>query len=121
MPSEKSINALLESFELEQKTIQDVLEHLSQRTLDYGDVYLQHTMEESWSLEDGVVKDGSFHIDQGIGVRACIGEKTGFSYTDSFNADDLWQASKAASSIAKQGKSQCAPLKSQQENTFTLC
>lgn len=119
MPSEHSINTLLTAFELEQKTLQNALDHLSERTIDYGDVYLQHIMEESWSLEDSVVKDGSFHIDHGIGVRACIGEKTGFSYTDSFNADDLWQASQAASCIAKQGKSQCIPLKAK-DNTQTL-
>ena len=50
--------------------------------VDFGDLYFQHSRRESWSLEDGIVKDGSHAIEQGVGVRAVSGEKTGFAYSD---------------------------------------
>ena len=50
--------------------------------LDYADLYFQYTRSEGWSLEEGIVKSGSFNIDQGVGVRAVSGEKTAFAYSD---------------------------------------
>ncbi len=73
-------------------------------TIDYGEVYLQSVRSESWGLEDGIVKDGSFSVDAGIGVRALSGEKTGFAYAEDILRDGLHMASNAAKSIAKQGK-----------------
>ncbi len=59
-----------------------VLSQLSERHLDYGDLYFQSSMHESWGLEDNIIKEGSWHIDQGVGIRAVSGEKTGFAYAD---------------------------------------
>ena len=59
--------------------------------------------EESWSLEDGIVKDGSASIEQGVGVRALSGEKTGFAYSDEIVLPALEEASRAARAIAVQG------------------
>src|SRR5690348_7739748 len=56
----------------------EVLRH----SVDFADVYFQLSREESWALEDGIVKDGSASIEQGVGVRALSGEKTGFAYSD---------------------------------------
>jgi len=57
--------------------------------VDYADIYCQRTAFESWHLEEGMVKSGSFQIDQGAGVRAVSGEKTAFAYTDSLDADGI--------------------------------
>ena len=50
--------------------------------VDYADLYFQQSRQENWVLEDGIIKDGGYHIEQGVGVRACSGEKTGFAYSD---------------------------------------
>lgn len=72
--------------------------------VDYADLYFQQARQESWSLEDGIVKDGSYHIEQGVGVRACSGEKTGFAYSDELNLPALQAAAKAARAITRQGE-----------------
>src|SRR5688572_23349378 len=61
--------------------------------IDFGDLYFQHSRRESWTVEDGIVKDGSHSIEQGVGVRAISGEKTGFSYSDEINSEALLAAS----------------------------
>lgn len=79
--------------------------------IDYGEVYLQSVRSESWGLEDGIVKDGSFSVDAGIGVRALSGEKTGFAYSDDLLRGGLTQAADAARTIASRGgQRQPAPV-----------
>lgn len=73
------------------------------RQVDAGDLYFQVSRSESWVLEDGIVKDGNHSIDQGVGVRAISGEKTGFAYSDEVQLSALLDASNAARSIAKAG------------------
>ena len=63
--------------------------------VDYADLYFQFTRSESWSLEEGIVKTGSFSIDQGVGVRAVSGDKTAFSYSDEISEHALLQAAAA--------------------------
>src|SRR3954453_22156273 len=77
----------------------EVLRH----SVDFADVYFQLSREESWALEDGIVKDGSASIEQGVGVRALSGEKTGFAYSDEIVLPALQEASRAALAIAVQG------------------
>ncbi|MEH6565650.1 MAG: metalloprotease TldD [Halopseudomonas sp.] len=72
--------------------------------VDAADLYFQHQISESWVLEDGIVKDGSFHLDQGVGVRALSGEKTGFAYSNDIRLAALSQAAGAARSIARAGQ-----------------
>lgn len=72
--------------------------------IDAADLYFHGQVSESWVLEDGIVKDGSFHLDQGVGVRAQSGEKTGFAYSNAITADALGQAARAARSIARAGQ-----------------
>ena len=74
--------------------------------VDYADLYFQSTYSESWVLEDGIIKGGSFDIDRGVGVRAMSGEKTGFAYADDIVMPALEQAAQAARSIVKQGDEQ---------------
>ena len=71
--------------------------------IDFGDLYFQHARRESWTVEDGIVKDGAHSIEQGVGVRAISGEKTGFAYSDEINAAALIEASKSARAIARDG------------------
>ena len=74
--------------------------------IDFGDLYFQHARRESWTVEDGIVKDGSHSIEQGVGVRAISGEKTGFAYSDEINSEALIAASKSARAIARDGSTQ---------------
>src|SRR5688572_19602255 len=74
--------------------------------VDFGDLYFQHARRESWTVEDGIVKDGAHSIEQGVGVRAISGEKTGFSYSDEINSEALLAASKSARAIARDGAMQ---------------
>ncbi len=73
--------------------------------IDFGDLYFQHARRESWTVEDGIVKDGAHSIEQGVGVRAISGEKTGFAYSDEINAQALMAASTSARAIARDGGS----------------
>jgi TldD protein len=71
--------------------------------IDFGDLYFQHARRESWTVEDGIVKDGAHSIEQGVGVRAISGEKTGFAYSDDINAQALLGAANSARAIARDG------------------
>src|SRR5436305_69581 len=77
----------------------EVLTH----SVDFADLYFQLSRRESWSLEDGIVRDAGASIDQGVGVRALAGEKTGFAYSDEIILPALQEASRAARAIAVQG------------------
>ena len=70
--------------------------------VDYADLYFQYTRSEGWSLEEGIVKTGSFSISQGVGVRA-VSEKTAFAYSDSLSADALLSSAHAVRGIARRG------------------
>jgi len=80
------------------------LDALMTRDLDYGDLYFQLTRYETWTVEDGIVKEGAFSIDQGVGVRAVVGEKTGFAYADAIDEESLLDAVSAARGIARAGR-----------------
>ena len=93
---------LLHPNNLNQQDISNLLDMLSSRKIDFGDLYFLSGYYESWSLEDSIIKNASFHRDQGVGVRAIIGEKTGFAYTDQLSLARLEQSVLAANSITKQ-------------------
>jgi len=82
--------------------------------IDGGDLYFQLTRHESWSLEDGIVKDGSYNIEQGVGVRALSGDKTGFAYSDDIRMPTLLEASSAARAIARAASSGTAAMRRDQ-------
>jgi TldD protein len=90
---------------LDEGRLSTVLGTVMSRGVDYADLYFQLSREESWSLEDGIVKEGSHSIEQGVGVRAISGEKTGFAYTDEVLLPALVEASDAARAIARSGGS----------------
>lgn len=95
---------LLAPGQLAERDIQKTLDKLLSNTIDYADLYFQMTEAESWVIEDGIVKEGSHHIDKGVGVRAISGEKTGFAYSDDIILPALTSAADAAKSIAKAGQ-----------------
>ena len=102
---EQAREQLLVPAGLDESELQKVLDHLMSHDVDNADLYFQLSRHESWSLEDGIVKDGRFNIDQGVGVRAISGEKTGFAYSDAILLPALTQAADAARSIARSGGS----------------
>jgi len=97
---------LLDPGGLTDNQLQQVIHKLAGREVDYADLYFQSTYSESWVLENGIIKGGSFDIDRGVGVRAISGEKTGFAYADDIVMPALQQAALAARSIVKQGAEQ---------------
>lgn len=95
---------LLTQSGLDLQSLSDTLGHIHKHSIDYADLYFQVSRNESWVLEDGLVKDGSYNIERGVGVRAISGEKTGFSYSDEINLSALNSAATAARSIANHGQ-----------------
>jgi TldD protein len=95
---------LLTPFDLETGKLERVFGTLAARKVDYADLYFQYSRFEGWSLEEGIVKSGSFNIEQGVGVRAVSGEKTAFAYSDEISFDALQDAAKATRAIAAAGQ-----------------
>jgi len=96
---------LLQPGGLGQDDLQRVLNHVMGPAVDAGDLYFQSLRHESWVLEDGIVKNGNHAVEQGVGIRALSGEKTGFAYADEIIMPALLQASGAARAIARDGAS----------------
>ena len=92
---------LLEGAGLELAALDRALSTAMVRKLDYVDLYLQLTRYETWTVEDGIVKEGAYSVDQGIGVRAISGERTGFAYSDQLDEAALTDAVVAARGIAR--------------------
>ena len=77
---------------------------LHSNNVNAGDLYFQTSQQESWVMDDGIIREGSFNIEKGVGVRAISGEKTGFAYCDDLQSNAITQAVKNARAIAKQGQ-----------------
>jgi TldD protein len=75
------------------------------RGVSHGDFYLEHHRSESWSLEEGIVKSGSFSIEQGIGVRAIVGEQTAFAYSGDLGLESIERAAQTVAAIGRSGQS----------------
>ncbi|MBT8420867.1 MAG: metalloprotease TldD [Gammaproteobacteria bacterium] len=96
---------ILEPAGLGEPEIQATLDRLLGHSIDTADIYFQSTRSESWMLEDGLIKEASYNIEQGAGVRAVSGEKTGFAYSDEIALPALTRAATAARAIAGRGES----------------
>jgi TldD protein len=94
---------LLAPYSLDHNALQQVFGQILTHTVDYADLYFQYSRSEGWSLEEGIVKSGSFNIDQGVGVRAVAGDKTAFAYSDDISLTALTSAARATRAIARQG------------------
>ncbi len=95
---------LLDPFDLDEAKIAQALATIGEHRIDDADLYFQLTRHEGWSLEEGIVKSGSFSIDQGVGVRAVAGEKTAFAYSDDLSVASLLDAARTVRSIAAAGQ-----------------
>jgi len=102
-PLEVARSGLLLPAGLDEDRVARVLGDVMGHAVDYADVYFQAIREESWALEDGIVKDGAHSIDHGVGVRALAGEKAGFAYSDEIVLPALLEAAHAARAIARAG------------------
>ncbi|MFQ1048225.1 metalloprotease TldD [Avibacterium paragallinarum] len=98
---EKVTASLLSPNHLDRKALIEVFNLMDHRNIDYADLYFQLSQDESWVLEDGIIKEGGFHIDRGVGVRAVSGEKTGFAYADQIDLANLQQCANAVKGIAQ--------------------
>src|SRR5215204_7185577 len=96
---------LLEPFGLDESHLTRALAEIRAHRVEDADLYFQYTRSEGWSLEEGIVKTGSFSIDQGVGVRAVSGEKTAFAYSDDISEASLLDAARTVRSIAASGQS----------------
>ncbi|MDE2612356.1 MAG: metalloprotease TldD [Burkholderiales bacterium] len=96
--------SLLTPFELAEDALARALATMAEHRIDDADLYFQTTRHESWSLEEGIVKSGSFSIDQGVGVRAVHGEKTAFAYSDDISEGALAEAARTVRTIAAAGQ-----------------
>ncbi|KMW44044.1 metalloprotease TldD [Ralstonia insidiosa] len=94
---------LLDPYGLDEAHLQRALADIFTHRVDYADLYFQYTRNEAWSLEEGIVKSGSFSIDQGVGVRAVSGDRTAFAYSDDISLPALMQAAGATRTIGKAG------------------
>jgi len=94
---------LLDPWGLDEGDISAALGEIMVRRVDYADLYFQYTRSEGWSLEEGIVKTGSFSIEQGVGVRAISGEKTAFAYSDTLTRDALLASARTVRSIGAKG------------------
>lgn len=99
-------NCLLAPYEIDTAGLQEVFGQLLSHHVDYADLYFQYSRGENWALEEGIVKSGSFDIDQGVGVRAISGDKTAFAYSDDISMPALASAAQATRAIARRGTSQ---------------
>ncbi|MFZ7230896.1 metalloprotease TldD [Avibacterium avium] len=97
----KVTQSLLAPSQLATQDLMNVFNLMDHRNVDYADLYFQLSQDESWVLEDGIIKEGGFHIDRGVGVRAVSGEKTGFAYADQINLASLQQCANAVKGIAQ--------------------
>jgi len=96
-------NVLLAPFGLGEADLARVLSEIRAHKVDDADLYFQTTRSEGWSLEEGIVKTGTFSIDQGVGVRAISGEKTAFAYSDDISLPSLMEAARTVRSISSAG------------------
>ncbi len=97
---------------LDENHLASALGSLYRRDVDAADLYFQVSRSESWTVEDGILKEGSFNLDQGVGVRAVCGEKTGFAYSEDLILPALQGAADAARAISRQGQSKAVQIAS---------
>jgi len=100
---------ILEPAQLSIDQIDSTLAHLQHHEIDLGDLYFQVSQQESWIMDDGIIREGSFNIESGVGIRAISGEKTGFAYSDDLSLKALIESADNARAIARLGLNQTAP------------
>ena len=100
---------ILDPAGISHNNLSTIMNKIHNKNVDYADLYFQYSKNEFWSLEDGQVKNGSYSIDQGVGIRSVSDEKTAFTYSDDISLSILNDSLKIISSIEKQGQSASMP------------
>src|SRR3546814_9139213 len=125
--SDPTINALataksvlLDPWGLSETDMTRALGEICAHKVDYADLYFQYTRAEGWSLEEGIVKTGSFSISQGVGVRAVSAAKTAFAYSDALSAAALLASARAVRSIARRSEEHTSELQSQMRISYAV-
>ena len=103
---EKASRQLLSPTGIDRRDIEKTLDQMIVNDIDYADLYFEYSQAESWVLEEGIIREGAHSIDQGVGVRAVSGDKSGFAYSDEIILPALTDAAKAARTIARSGGTQ---------------
>jgi TldD protein len=102
-------NLILNPAELDNQKIQKVINNLNHKNIAYSDLYFQYSKNEFFAIEDGAVKNASFNIDNGCGVRAVSGDKTAYAYTDEVNFQTLTQSCEIINALRSQGQNKSVP------------
>ena len=102
-------NLILNPAELDEQKIQKIIDNLNHKNIDYSDLYFQYSKNEFFAIEDGSVKNASFNIDNGCGVRAVSGDKTAYAYTDEVNFRTLTQSCEIINALRSQGQDKSVP------------
>jgi len=111
-PVDQVMSRVLSPAGLEERDLNKALRVINGRDVDAADLYFQVSRQESWTVEDSIVREGTFNVDRGVGVRAVSGEKTGFAYSDELILPALTQAASAARAISRQGGSRSVRIAS---------
>ena len=119
-PFELAAEEILLPADLQQAQLEQIMAALTSRQVDYADIFFQSSRMESWVLEDGIIKEGSFNIEKGSGLRAVSGEKTGFAYVDEIALPGLLDAANTAGAIARAGQNKKAAIKTRQTDSKIL-
>ena len=96
--------SLLDPYNVSIQDLDLMMSEMLSKGIDMGDIYFQNIHQESWTLEDGLVKKSSYASRQGVGFRSIVNEQSGLAYSESLEKDSLFKAARASSSIAKSGK-----------------
>ncbi len=123
MPTRLEIakDLLLKPAHLTEADLAKTMDILTAHQADIADIYFQQSRLESWVLEDGIIKEGAYHIEQGVGLRAVCGEKTGFAYSEEMSLNHLIEAAKTARVINKAGQSRKIKIQACTPKTQLYC
>ena len=94
-----------------------IMQKITKNNVDYADLYFQYSKNEFWSIEDSAVNNGTYSIDQGVGIRSVSGEKSAFTYSDDININALDEACKIVNAIKNQGQSNNVPLRTSKKSS----
>ena len=117
---ERASESILAPAGMDSNDLSRILSGLMGPSIDAADLYFQTSRHESWMLEDGIIKEGSFNLDQGVGVRAISGEKTGFAYSDQIILPALQEAAGSARAIARSQNEGSVPIFTGQQGMARL-
>jgi len=113
--SDTALEFFRDRFELDDRSLSQALDATLEREVDHADLFFEYTAQDSVSLEEGIVKSGSRHIEQGVGVRAQSGERQGYAHSDEINFDSLQLAASTARAISEKSGGSKVAVRSERE------